>query len=122
MVVIKRKLNKQFSYEENIVASGYSYKDFREDRETDDYAPFENISILNTGTEHIKMFINNEENFRLIPSGTILELNDLFINNVKFENTSSTNNAEFTFQVNNDLSEKKILNEMLNLMVTGKTF
>lgn len=114
--MIKKRLNKQFGFEVTLTSGGTEFKDFNEDQNTDDYVPFENLNVLNTGTEDLKVFINNGgvNNFRLVPSGTILELEDQEIYNIRFEN-QGTNNATFTYQVNNDLSQKKIAKAMLDL-------
>lgn len=112
-----KRLNKQFSYEVTLSPSDSKRYDFKQDVDSDAYAPFDNLVILNTGTEDIKAFLNDQEGFRLIPSGTILEVEDVDLTRLTLLNTSASNNAVFTFQVNNDLSQKKILNTMLDLQL-----
>lgn len=114
MSIIRK--NKDFAFEVTISPSGEEYYDFENDVNTDDYAPFKNIQVLNTGTEDLKVYFNGQSGYKLVPAGTILDRQDLSINYLKIVNTSSTNNATFTFTMDNDLSQK----ELLKALVLGK--
>lgn len=108
------RINKDFSYEVVIAASDFEYFDFEKDRDTDRYAPFKNATLLNTGTEAVKLFLNGQSGFKLIPAGTIFTLEDQEITYLKLVNVSSTNQAELTLQLDNDYSQKEYLRMIAN--------
>lgn len=114
MTIIRK--NKDFAFEVTILANKEAYYDFQSDKNTDDYAPFKNIQVLNTGTEDLKIYFNSQTGYKLIPAGTILDRENLNIEYLKFVNTSSSNSATFTFTLDNDLSQK----ELLKALVLGK--
>jgi hypothetical protein len=110
------RLNKDFAFQVNIPPSNTEFYDFESDSETDAYAPFKNIQILNTGTEDIKVYFNNQKGYKLVPAGTIFSREDMHISYLKLENTSATNSAVFTMTLDNDLSQK----ELLKALVLGR--
>jgi hypothetical protein len=114
MVSIRK--NKDFAFEVSLIANGEEYYDFKQDTNTDDYAPFKNIQVLNTGAADLKMYINGQNGYKLIPAGTILDRQDLSIEYLRIVNASSSLAANFTFQLDNDMSEK----ELLKALVLGK--
>jgi len=105
--------SKDFAYEVSIAANDFEFYDFADSSETDDYAPFKNIQILNTGTENLKVYFNNQNGYKLVPAGTILDRTDLNISFLKIVNTSATAVANFTMTLDNDVSEKQLLKELV---------
>lgn len=113
MALIRK--NKDFAYEVTIAAGNEEYYDFKNDSNTDDYAPFKNIQILNTGAADLKVYFNGQTGYKLVPAGTILDRQDLSIEYLKIVNDSAVS-ATFTFTLDNDVSEK----ELLKALVLGK--
>jgi len=113
------RLNKDFSYDLSISASAQDYYDFESDTTTDQYSPFKNLTLLNTGTENLKVYINGQSGFRLVPSGTILTLENQEISFLRVVNTSATTTATGTLQLNNDYSQKELINELVNIVSTN---
>jgi hypothetical protein len=113
------RLNKDFSYELSISASAQTYYDFENDTTTDQYAPFKNMTILNTGTVGLKVYTNSSSGYRLVPAGTILSLEDQDITYLRIVNVSGTTTANATLQLNNDLSQKELLKTLVNLVSTN---
>lgn len=114
--MVLKRLNKDFAYEVTISPSSSEFYDFEGDTETDDYTPFKNIQIVNSGTETLKVYFNNQKGYKVVPKGTIFNREDVNISYLKIENTSAVNNAVFTMTLDNDFSQK----ELLKALVLGR--
>lgn len=109
------RLNKDVDYDVTINAGATKYYAFLEDTDTDDYTPFHNLTVFNTGNQAIKVFLNGASGSRLIPAGTIAKMENKLISNLKIINEGAVQ-ATFTLNLNNDVSD----NEYLQAIYEGK--
>ncbi len=107
---------KIFSYDINIDAGSFKYYDFREMYSTDDYLPFRNFTLINTGTTDIKVYINDSNFSFYVPKGTIYQEKGLNIYKMKIVNTDTTKATEVRLIIDNRLSEI----DYLKVLVFGK--
>ena len=107
---------KIFSYDINIDAGGFKYYDFREMFSTDDYLPFRNFTIINTGATDIQVYINDSKFSFYIPKGTIYQEKGLNIYKMKIVNIDTTKATEIRLIIDNRLSEI----DYLRALVLGK--
>lgn len=73
--------------------------------QTDLYAPFKNLTIINNSTgASAEYYLNAELSGKLVPSGVITAEQDKNINNIRIKNLSSTTALKVTLQLDNDYS------------------
>lgn len=110
MANIKDK--KYFTFVENLQAGEEKFFNFQEIDKTQDYMPFHNMTIINEGLNDILIYINQVEQFLLIPSGTIKELTNEWITSLRVKNRSNTGEADFTLSVDNKDTELILLEKI----------
>lgn len=104
--------NYQYGEEYILIANAKEIIDFKYNVNTDDYAPFRNLQIFNTGEVAIKVYLNNQSGFKYVPAGVILPLNDYGVNRIVIENTSATESANFVINADNDITELTCLKKI----------
>ena len=125
MAINFNRLNKDFSEEITLLASAQTYRDYSSpnsqvnSENTEKYSPLKNIVILNTGTEAIKIYFNDEAGYKLVPSGVTYSRNNLNIRKMRFENTSATTSAVFSVQLDNDFSAEELQVITAQLQLAG---
>lgn len=73
--------------------------------QTDLYAPFKNLTIINNSTgASAEYYVNAELSGKSVPSGVITAEQDKNINNIRIKNLSSTTVLKITLQLDNDYS------------------
>ena len=119
-MALKRK-TRDFSYTETPAASAIKYWDFASDptligTNTDDYLPFSNVTVFNNGSTDLKYRENQQDGYKYIPAGTIMELNNREIMFASIENVSSTTAGSYIVVFNNDVSQLEVLKKLAEKM------
>ena len=114
------RLNKDFTYTQSSIADGdtdtYDFingSNLVTQSNTDDYAPFENVTIYNNGVVDLRVFINSNQadTYKILPKGVILSLESVKPISIVFvENASGGGTAgSYQLNVNNDVSQLSLL-------------
>lgn len=120
--------NNKFTFNKAIGSSALHSFDFKQKtyngadtaKNSDDYAPFRNVKIINTGTTDLKLKKNHGDDYDLIPAGTIYDPEaDQSCTYLSIENDSSTTEGEYTLTVDNDLRTFDIMQQILRGMRNG---
>lgn len=82
-------------------------------QETDDYAPYKNLFIYNSGSVDLKLFLNQRRGYDLIPAGTIYKIEDDNITFVAVKNTAASA-GEYTLTLDNEDTQLSILKSLKN--------
>jgi len=78
-------------------------------QETAQFAPFSNLTLINTGTTNLRVAVNERLGYDLVPAGTIVQISDDQISKVRVTNMSSSASGEYTLTLDSVPSQKEIL-------------
>lgn len=115
-----KRATKKFVFNNNIPPTESVGFDFENQTQVDSlgqqtqkYVPLKNIQITNTSTETLRLFLNNEQGYLVIPAGVILELKNQSIFRLSITNTGVVNDAFFTFTIDNEISNEELTQALL---------